>query len=110
GTGLEPGIDNAVRARFQRTADPGAALAWRLVAGGTIGLLALRRRERRIVGGLLWPLERGQPLLQFSDAGKSRVQLADQRQPRADQRILFRVAQRAEVGPGRHPDVESSRP
>ena len=56
--GVEPGIDDAVRVRLQRTAEAGAALARRLVAGGTIGLLPLRRRQRGIVRRLRRTLER----------------------------------------------------
>src|ERR1700722_8673275 len=39
---IEPGIHSAVGVRLQRTTEAGAALARRLVADGTIGLLALR--------------------------------------------------------------------
>ena len=45
--GIEPGIDDVVRARLQGTANPGAALEWRLVADRTIRLFALRRRQRQ---------------------------------------------------------------
>src|SRR5207302_9535505 len=55
--GIELGIDDVVRARLQGSADAGAALAWRLVAGRTIRLLALRRRQRRIVRRLRRPLD-----------------------------------------------------
>jgi hypothetical protein len=107
---IEPCIDDAVGVRLQRTTDAGAALAWRLVAGGTIGLRALRWWQRGIIGRLRRSLERGQPLLQFSDARQCRFQLPDQGQQRQDEVILLRVAQRAEVDTVRHIEVESSRP
>ena len=103
--GVEPCIDDAVGVRLQRTAEAGAALARRLVAGGTIGLLALRRRQRGIVRGLRRPLERGQPLLQFGDARQRRFQLPDQRQQRQDEVILLRDGQLAEVDLGRHTEA-----
>src|SRR4029077_17704096 len=77
---VERGIENAVGVRLQRTAEPRTALALRLVAGRTVGLLALRGWQRGIVGGLRRALERRQPLLQFSDAGQRRFQPPDQGQ------------------------------
>ena len=87
--------------------EPGAALARRLVAGGTIGLLSSRRRHRGIVRRLGRTLEHSKPFLKFSDAPQSRFQLPDQRQ---DEVILLRVAQSAEVDLGRHTELKSSRP
>jgi hypothetical protein len=108
--GLEPGVDDAVGVGLQHTGDAGAALARRLVAGRLIGLLAFRRRQRRVVGGLLRPLNRGQPRLQFGDPRQRHFQLPDQRQQRQDERILLRDGQLAEIDSGRHAQVESSRP
>ena len=78
--GVERGIDDAVRVRLQCAPEARTALARRLVAGGTIGLFSLRRRQRGVVRCLRWALERGQPLLQFSDPRQRRFQLPDQRQ------------------------------
>src|SRR4051794_29859556 len=45
-TVVKPCIDDAVGVRLQRATDAGAALARRLVAGGTRGLLPRRGRQR----------------------------------------------------------------
>src|SRR5665213_3335688 len=107
--GIEPGIDDAVGVRLEFTADAGTALARHLVAGRTIELLASRWRQRGIVGVLRRPLECGQMLLQLRDARQRRVQSPDQRQQRQDEVILLRMAQIAEVDPGSHTELESSR-
>jgi hypothetical protein len=115
--GIQGGIDDAVRLRMQRTADAGAARARRLGAGGPLGLLSLRRRQRRIVRRLGGALELGQPgfevgvvRLQGCYPRQRRLKLADQRQQREDQRILLRDGQLPEVDVGRHTQPESSRP
>jgi len=108
--GVERGIDDAVRVRLQCASEARAALARWLVAGGTIGLLSLRRRQRGVVRCLRWTLERGQPPLQFSDPRQRRFQLPRQRQQRQDEGILLREGQLAEVDLGRHTKLESSRP
>ena len=108
--GVERGIDAAVRVRLQRAAEAGTALARRLVAGGTIGLLPLRWRQRRIVRRLGRTLEFGQPLLKVSNTGQGRFQPPDQRQQRQDQGILLRDGQLAEVDLGRHTELELSSP
>jgi hypothetical protein len=108
--GSQPGIDHTIRVRVQRPTDAGAALAGRLVAGATIGLLPLRRWQRGIVRRLGRPLEPGQSPLKFSDPGQRRFQPPDQRQQRQDELILLRVAQAVEVDTGRHTELESVRP
>ncbi len=108
--GVERGIDDAIRVRLQRAGDTGTALARRPVARGTIALLALRGRQRGIVRRLGRTLKFTQPLLKVSNPRQRRLKLPDQRQQRQDERILLRVAQRAEVDFRRHSQVESSRP
>ena len=75
-TGGQNGVDDTIRVRMQCPPEPGAALARRLVARGTIRLLPFRRRQRGIVRRLGRTLERSKPLLKFTDAGHSRLPTA----------------------------------
>src|SRR6202044_287295 len=102
------GVEHTIRVRVQRPSEPGAALARRLVARGTSGLLPLRRRQRGIVRRLGGTFQPGKPLLKFTDARESRFQLPGQRQ---DELILLRVAQCFEVAALYlyHTELESSR-
>ena len=106
--GTEPGIGDAVRVRLQRPGHAGAAFARRLATGRRVRLLTLRWRQRRVVGRLRRPLQLRQPHLQLVNARKGRRQLPNQRSQRADQRILLRIAQRAEINVRCHANVESA--
>jgi len=106
----QAGIDHPVRLRMQRSANAGAALAWRTdLTFRAVLLLALRRRFRRVVRGLRRPGQFIEPRLKRGDACVLRrdplVRRSKLRQQRQDQRILLSMAQPGEIRWFEHPAV-----
>ncbi len=105
--GIEPAIDDTVGIVIERAAKAPPAFARRLRAGWPlVGFLALGRRKRGIVRRLGRLLTPRQPCFQFADPSPRRLQPADQRQQRQDQRVLLGNRQLGKVDLGRHPDVD----
>ena len=104
--GVEQTIDNAVGIGLQRATEAGTALA---TVRRLAGLLALRRRQRRVVRRLGRLLQQSKLRFQLSDPSQRGLQLPHQRQQREDQSVFLRHGQLAGVDLGGHPDVESGR-
>ena len=113
--GAQQSVDRSIGVRM-RPADAGAAPTRRAIrrSGREVLLLALRRRLRRIAGGLRWPAQFVEPRFEHCDTGVLRGDVGvldcdppvSQRQPsgqRRDQRVLLEVAQLGGRGEQRHP-------